>query len=139
MTGKKDMNVAAVEKAIAKKYGAETIVNPMAGWTAEQEEEYLRQSEQLQENMEALESQNEKVEVDGVLMPKKLLNKETKRVCPVCTSYSFNWRDDLYMTKFECCGACYIQWVENREERWATGWRPDNNNEQFKNFKKETE
>ena len=125
MTGKKDMNIAAVEQAIAKKYGEETITNPNAGWTPEREEEYLRQARQLQVTMEERENQNEKVEVDGVLMPKKLLNKETKRVCPVCTNYSFNWRDDLYMTKFDCCGDCYIRWVEDREERWEKGWRPN--------------
>ena len=127
MTGKKKMNVAAVEQAIAKKYGAATIVNPQAGWTPEREEEYLRQAKLLAAELAERESQNEKVEVDGVLMPKKLLNRETKRVCPVCADYSFNWRDDLYMTKFDCCGNCYIQWVENREDRWATGWRPNKN------------
>ena len=37
----------------------------------------------------------------------------------------FNGQDDLYMNKFECCWECYIKWVEGREERWATGWRPD--------------
>jgi len=35
-------------------------------------------------------------------------------------------KDDLYMNKFDCCWKCYIQWVEDREERWLEGWRPLN-------------
>ena len=40
-------------------------------------------------------------------------------------NYSFDTRDNVYMTKYTCCYKCYIQWVEGREERWATGWRPN--------------
>ena len=41
---KKDLNeIAKIEKAIAKKFGTETIVNPKAFWTNEKEEEYLEQ------------------------------------------------------------------------------------------------
>ena len=60
----------------------------------------------------------------GFLASKKLLSKENKRDCPVCGSYSFFAKDDLYMAKFECCFKCYIQWVEDSEESWESGWRP---------------
>ena len=66
--------------------------------------------------------------VNGVLISKKLLMRESKRSCPVCSTYSFKSNDDVYMSKFECCEKCYIQWVEGREERWKTGWRPGNEN-----------
>ena len=59
-------------------------------------------------------------------MSKKLLNRDSKRACPVCETYSFQIKDDVYMNKFDCCFDCYIQWVEGREERWKTGWRPEN-------------
>ena len=59
-----------------------------------------------------------------VLISKKLFNKDNNRNCPVCHAYSFDSRDDVYMTKFDCCYKCYIQWVEGREDRWSTGWRP---------------
>ena len=55
----------------------------------------------------------------------KFLNNENSRECPVCGLYSFHLKDDLYMHKFECCFKCYIQYVEGREERWKTGWRPN--------------
>ena len=59
-------------------------------------------------------------------MSRKLLNKETtKRSCPVCGAYSFKIRDDVFMNKFDCCFTCYTQWVEGREDRWKTGWRPE--------------
>ena len=66
----------------------------------------------------------EKIEVDGVFVNKKLLTREHNRKCPVCNSFSFSIHDDVYMTKYECCKNCYIRWVEDREERWESGWRP---------------
>ena len=67
----------------------------------------------------------ERIEKDGFFISKKLINRESKRNCPVCDIYSFSFRDDLYMNKFECCFNCYVQWVEHREERWLNGWRPN--------------
>lgn len=128
MTTKKP-NLSAVEQAIAKKYGDLTIQNPNAGWTSEKEKEYLSQRAEREALNREIEERNEKVEVDGVLIPKKLLNRDTKRRCPVCSEYSFSYRDDIYMIKYECCQKCYIEWVEDREERWQGGWRPDIENE----------
>ena len=28
------------------------------------------------------------------------------------------------MNRFECCSQCYINYVEFREDRWNSGWRP---------------
>lgn len=118
----KDPNYAVkVEKAIADKYGKETIVNPKSQWDDEKEKQYL---EELKSNYRNDKTESEKEDLDGVLISKELLNRESKRSCPVCNTYSFKSRDDLYMTKFECCFNCYIQWVEGREERWKNGWRP---------------
>ena len=127
----KDPNyLVKLEKAISKKYGQEAIENPRKHWSEEDEERYEEQLQKLSKKQDKLSEQNEKVEVDGVLISKKLLNKEpTRRICPVCSEYSFNIRDDVYMKKFDCCNKCYIQWVENREERWETGWRPNQNQE----------
>ena len=58
-------------------------------------------------------------------MSKKLLNKDNNRSCPVCSTYSFDTRDNVYMIKYNCCRICYIKLVEGREERWTTGWRPN--------------
>jgi len=125
MSKKKDPNyVVKVEKAIAKKYGEETIQNPKANWTDEKEKEYLSDLKSLYSDHEGAEDLN-KQEVNGVLIPKKLLNNDSNRTCPVCSKYSFKSNDDVYMTKFQCCEKCYIQWVEDREERWQKGWRPN--------------
>ena len=44
----KNLNqIAAVEKAIAEKYGAEAIANPRADWDEEKEKEYLSQMKEL--------------------------------------------------------------------------------------------
>ena len=121
--------VAKLEQAISEKYGEETIINPRGNWDDEKEQIYQDQITKIREKEILLDELDQKVEVNGVLIPKKLFTRESQsRTCPVCSTYSFNLRDDVYMKKFECCASCYIQWVEGREERWKTGWRPNNGN-----------
>jgi len=103
-----------VEQAIKEKYGDEAVQNPKSTWDSEKEKEYLKQIKKISQSYKA----KEKVEVEGVLMPKKLIRKESTRTCPVCNIYSFNMKDDLYMVKFKCCWKCYIEHVEGREDRW---------------------
>ncbi len=122
---KKDLDYRVkVEKAIAKKYGTEAIANPKAFWDDEKEKEYLEELKKLYEKEYKKKKVGEKIEKDGFLLPKNLITKVNKRKFPVCGSYSFDMKDDLYMNKFECCFKCYIQYVEHREERWNKGWRP---------------
>ena len=122
----KDLNyIAKIEQAIGDKYGEEAIQNPKANWSEEKEREYLVQIEKLHKKQRIAQEAKDKVEVDGFLISKKLLNKDSERICPVCETYSFSKKDDLYMNKYDCCFKCYIGWVEGREERWESGWRPD--------------
>ena len=121
---KKDLNqIAKIEKAMSKKFGKESIVNPKSRWNDEKEKEYLEDLKEFysEESKEA----EDKINEDGFFITRNLINKEINRVCPVCETYSFSGKDDLYMNKFDCCENCYIQWVENREERWLDGWRPN--------------
>jgi hypothetical protein len=111
----KDPNrLIKIEKAILEKYGEETIQNPKTNWDEEKEKAYLEQIRKIAKSRRP----KEKVTVNGILMPKKLFNKESKRTCPSCQVYSFDMKDDLYMVKFKCCYKCYVQHVEDREERW---------------------
>ena len=121
----KDPNyIVKVEKAIAEKYGEETIQNPKSFWTDDKEKEYVKQLKHLYKTSN--EKDDHQVDVGGVFIAEKLITKESKRSCPVCNTYSFKSRDDVYMAKFNRCEKCYIQWVEDREERWLKGWRPKN-------------
>ena len=120
--------IAAIEKAIEKKYGAETIAHPRAEWDDEKENKYLEEIKKLSEKKRTVAEKSDKVDNGGFFISKKLLNKEIRRECPVCSVYSFDMKDDVYMNKFECCYECYFQYVDGREERWLTGWRPDNGN-----------
>lgn len=115
--------IAQFEKAIKKKYGELAIKNPKSFWDENKEKEYLEQLKTLVEIED--ERGDERIEVNGVLLPKKLIKRDNTRVCPVCDVYSFATNDDFYMIKFGCCSKCYIQHVEDREERWQSGWRPD--------------
>jgi hypothetical protein len=128
MSEKDWTQVAKIEKAIADKYGTETVINPKSLWNEEKEKEYLEQIQELNKKQTILEEKQHKVDFEGVFISKKLLNKETNRTCPVCSIYSFSLEDDVYMNKFQCCKKCYILYVEDREERWKSGWRPNNAN-----------
>ncbi len=123
---KDDIEIARYEQAISKRYGKESVQSPLSEWDDKKEEDYLKQSEELYLKQQKIQEQKDKVEIDGFLLSKKLVSKDTNRICPVCSDYSFDLRDDVYMSKFKCCFGCYIQYVEDREERWLKGWRPNN-------------
>ena len=121
-------HIARIEKAINQKYGKEAIVNPNSGWDEEKEKDYLEQLKEMSDKQSALDEQQEKVEADGFLINKKLLTRETTILnCSVCKKRLRTVKDDIYNSKFECCQKCYIQYVEDREERWLNGWRPGDN------------
>jgi hypothetical protein len=120
--------IAAVEQAISKKYGDEAVQNPRANWDETKEKEYLEQSKEFYQKSYQKEEQQEKVDINGIKVSKKLLNRESLRCCSVCGSFPKKSLDDVCLTKFDCCSECYVQYVEDREERWLKGWRPNNGN-----------
>ena len=120
--------IAKLEQAIAKQYGKATVQNPRGNWTDEKEKDYLQQLEDLAKKENKIREQSEKIEIDGVHISKKTLSRSPVRTCSVCETYSMKPKDDVYMSKFECCRRCYIAWVEDREERWKSGWRPSPDN-----------
>jgi len=119
-------HIAAVEQAISKKYGDEAIQNPKANWDENKEKEYLQQMKEFYQKTQQIEESQEKVDVNGIKISKKLLNRDAIRSCPVCDSFARRSMDDVCLVKFDCCFSCYIQYVEHREERWLKGWRPNN-------------
>jgi hypothetical protein len=122
-----DLNyIAALEKAIKKKYGEEAIQNPAAYWDEEKEEDYLLQLEDFVTKQRKYEVSMEPKNVDGFLMTKKLLSKERKINCSVCCNLLRKINDEIYVLKYDCCESCYIQHVEGRVSRWLKGWRPEN-------------
>ena len=121
---KKNLNhIAKVEKAMSKKFGKESIVNPKSGWDDNKEKQYLEDLKEFYS--EESRQEEDKINEDGFFIPRNLINKEINRVCPVCETYSFSGRDDLYMNKYQCCHTCYLKWVEHDEKKWLEGWRPD--------------
>ena len=82
------IDIIHYEKAIAEKYGDETVQNPRSNWTPEKEKEYLEQLKQVAKKEREIEDKLDLVEHNGVLLSKKLLNRRESRNCPVCESYS---------------------------------------------------
>ena len=124
---KKDLNyIAGLEKAIKKKYGEEAIENPAKFWDKDKEKDYIQQLEEFVEKQKKSEHEHDVENVDGVLVSRKLLNKEGIFNCSTCSKKLKTINDDIYFTKFDCCETCYIKYVEGREKRWLDGWRPGN-------------
>tara|TARA_Y100000310_G_scaffold74257_1_gene70382 strand:+ start:7065 stop:7445 length:381 start_codon:yes stop_codon:yes gene_type:complete len=107
-------HLVKVEKAIEEKYGTETIQNPKLNWNDIKEKEYLQQIRYISNRQKP----KEKIEVNGVLLPTKLFKNDSKNTCLSCNVYIKSVRDEMYMTKFNCCWHCYIKYVEGREEQW---------------------
>ena len=124
MSNKQDY-FAKLEKAITQNYGEEATHNTKRFWDEDKEKDYIQQSQEEQRKFAKNAESQDKVEQDGFLINKKLLNRDINRTCPVCRTYSFNSRDDLYMNKYDACFKCYIKYIEDREERWQSGWRPN--------------
>ena len=123
----KDLNrIAAVEKAIAEKYGPEAVTNPRANWNEAKEKEHQQQMKEFYKKTKKNEEYQEKIDINGIKVTKKLLNRESLRYCSVCGSIPKKSMDDVCLTKFECCHECHVKYVEGREERWQKGWRPKN-------------
>tara|TARA_Y100000310_G_C20151363_1_gene564892 strand:- start:155 stop:541 length:387 start_codon:yes stop_codon:yes gene_type:complete len=120
--------IAKLEQAIAKQYGKAAVQNPRGNWDDEKERDYLQQLKDLAKKENKIRQQSEKIEIDGVHVSKKTLSRNPIRTCSTCETYSMKPEDDVYMSKFECCKRCYIAWVEDREERWKSGWRPTADN-----------
>ena len=117
--------IAAIEKAIKEKYGDDAIANPKSNWNEQKEKEYLEQMRLLYDRNNKREQYTEKVDVNGIKISKKLLNRESLKNCPICNAFPKGVKDDVSLIKFKCCNGCFVKFVEGREERWLEGWRPD--------------
>ena len=119
---------------LCEPYGRTMVIVPNKSLVVQTEEDYKNEKEKeylndLKGFYKYEESGlNEEQEINGVFIPNKLITKNSKRSCPVCNVYSFKSNDDVYMSKFDCCEKCYIQYIEGREDRWKTGWRPNETN-----------
>ena len=122
---KKDSNyIASVEKAMVKKYGNISVQDFRSAWTPEHEKKYLDQLKEANELVKRSHRKH-KLETDELIISKRPNIKKSERCCPVCKTYSFSSRDDLYMNRFECCFECYVDFIEHREDDWKSGKRPD--------------
>jgi hypothetical protein len=125
MKTRKDPNyIAAVEKAIAEKYGKDTVQDFRNEWEEGKEKEYLNQLKEMRIRRDQFSTTKEEIKVGDIKITKRRNREKEPRSCPVCKTYSFSRRDDLYMNRFESCYECYVDFIEHREEAWNNGERP---------------
>mgnify|MGYP003658688286 CR=1 FL=1 len=118
--------IAALEKAVEKKYGPSATENPAKHWSSEKEKRYLDDLKEFVKKQQRHEQEHDLENVGGVLVSRKLLSKEAVSDCSQCKEKLKTLDDEVFFAKFECCYNCYIQYVHDREERWLEGWRPKN-------------
>ena len=124
MSDKKGLDeIAAVERLFTKEYGEAAARNFRSDWDEAKEKKYLSQLHEASKKRKKEDSV--KVDIGGVLIPKSVIDKKSNRSCPVCKTYSFSSKDDLYMNRFNCCFHCYVDFVQGREDRWDEGYIPD--------------
>ena len=116
--------IAGVEKAVAEKYGKETVQDFRSEWAPAKEIKYLGQLKERNQKTDYLHRPKHTTEVGGILIKKREKGKKDTRSCPVCKTYSFSLSDDLYMNRFKCCKYCYFDFVELNEKKWEGGWKP---------------
>ena len=72
---------------------------------------------------------------DNKILGDQAIDRASLRVpawCPQCESL-MKGRSTRTYYDWGVCVSCYIEFVEDREERWKSGWRPTA--EQVKNFR----
>ena len=95
----KDLNkIAAIEKAITEKYGAEAVANPRANWDEQKETEYLEQMREFYQKVKKNEEWEEKIDINGIKVTKKLLNRESTHTCSVCLGPSLGNQPMMYVS-----------------------------------------
>jgi hypothetical protein len=115
----KDVNyLFNLEKSIKEKFGEEAIKNPKANWDPTKEAHYLAQLKELSHKEQLTNNFNDFMVIEGVLLPAKLFTKENNRICLICSHYSISKGDDVYLNKFKTCFKCFVNFVEDREEKW---------------------
>lgn len=110
------MQIDKLSKAVREKYGEEAAKTLREDWTFEDEENFQKEIELLAEKEKKVEE----------CKNYNLFNGEEK--CVYCSKLKiyFKIKDDVSMIKYGCCDTCYINFIEGREERWNSGWRPNN-------------
>ena len=122
---KKDPNyIAAVEKAITEKYGKDTVQDFRHEWEEQKEKEYLSQLKEMRIKRDKYSTKKDEVIVGDVKITKRRTRQKDDRTCPVCKTYSFSQKDDLYMNRFKSCYLCYLDFIIGREKAWKSGERP---------------
>lgn len=44
--------------------------------------------------------------------------------CPICDLIMKGNKSTASYYDFGCCANCHIEFIEHREEKWKSGWRP---------------
>ena len=68
--------------------------------------------------------QKEMPQKHGSSLTEVMFTEDSDRLCSVCETIAFQSRDTYYLELYQCCAECFGKWIEGREERWRSGWRP---------------
>lgn len=45
--------------------------------------------------------------------------------CPVCGFLMSSFEDIISYQGNQCCSSCELQWAFHNQQKWSTGWRPN--------------
>lgn len=116
--------IAALEKAVAEKYGKDAVQDFRSEWKEEDEKKYLNQLKKRAKSSLQKEEPMHIVDDGDIVIKTRRTEKTQDRTCPVCKTYSFSPQDDLYMNRFKACRLCYYDFIFCREDDWMSGKKP---------------
>lgn len=100
--------IQALEKAVREKYGDIATMNPKHFWDENKEKQYIEETKIATKKEYISSDSKEKIEIDGIMVSKKVVNNSVDRTCKHCGCYSFRKEDDVYLNKFKSCYKCYV-------------------------------
>lgn len=58
-----------------------------------------------------------------IIVPKEQ-ERPTPLWCETCRMVMKTVDDTIYHRKYGCCFKCGMKWADQNQQKWATGWRP---------------
>lgn len=98
-----DDKFAKFEAKLTKKFGEEILVHPL-------------EVEHDKTSMIEISGELEKKEQNCLIKQQTSGKIRLNRECEICSSYSLNCKDSLYLNKFKTCFKCYVEHIEDRPE-----------------------
>lgn len=107
-----------IDDIFEAKFGKFSTIDISSFWNVHKEEkykEYIKNTKYKNINF---------IDILGIKYSRNIFQKKSKN-CILCGKHNYRLVDMTSYDKYRTCSTCYVQYIEDREERWKNGWRPN--------------